>query len=433
MKLLCLLLLLQLGGSFRYPATSPPSILFRRSSLALGSSSPAASFSFEVTLDNGAAETVTLSCEADADAEAARIVGRHPDAAATAANLSAVLREQWQRVMPGTFCGPGMPGGEPLEGLLATFKGIPVARSGLVLDVARSLAAPAAGRGLFVRKASGDAEDVTLYGGQPLCGYGEGRMSAAPVEAGGKTIVFRLDSLRSDVFFQDQLMPLGAALARAAATTTAAVEGGGEEGPEHGSGGGGGKRVGGAREVRLAAHVLTRDAATGEVTGVAPDPHYDGPYRYFVPVDEEEEDDGEGDDDEEESGRGGGGGSGVVSAMSVGKMCNDLAVTLDAETGKMRVAGERRNGGDDEAAYGEAADKRNLLVLTYRLHLLGDGDGDGDGDGGDAEVVTIVPSAPLLTLTRSATFRNDEPLELGCRYGFQYWQDELAAVAGGKA
>ena len=86
--------------------------------------------------------------------------------------------------------------------------------------------------------------------------------------------------------------------------------------------------------------------------------------------------------------------------MSVGKMCNDLAVTLDAETGKMRVAGERRNGGDDEAAYGEAADKRNLLVLTYRLHQE-ENDGlttvyrwDGSKDVGREQSLMVAPPAP---------------------------------------
>ena len=64
--------------------------------------------------------------------------------------------------------------------------------TGLLLEVADSLAAPGAGFGLFVRKAC-DGPDVALAAGQPLCGY-PARASPTPSIEGGKTTPDRADA-----------------------------------------------------------------------------------------------------------------------------------------------------------------------------------------------------------------------------------------------
>ena len=362
------------------------------SSCADGLSGSSTSFSFELTLDNGAVERVTLSCESDAEREAARIAAANPDAEATATNLAEVLKHQFRLIMPETFHGP-KPKGGVLEGIVAS---VPVASTGLVLEVAQSTIEPGAGLGLFVRKHDATVDDVTLYGGQPLCGYGSGQMSDVPVEEGGKTIVFRLDSLACDVVFRDKLMPLKAALNSAAASKATSLD----------------RAVKRTRQrVTLAAHRLTRNLTTGDVIGVSPDPDYDGPYRYFVPEDDMARR------------------SCLTTAMSVGQWCNDLAVCFDAASGGLRVVPQKgRDVSFDttEASYLAAADQYNLLVLTYRLNSLSDLlDQDKNSKSDCNNDVVVVPSAPLLTLSKSVTFRNVEPMELGCKYGFQYWQTQL--------
>merc|ERR1712151_61914 len=129
---------------------------------------------------------------------------------------------------------------------------------------------------------------------------------------------------------------------------------------------------------------------------------YDGPYRFFVP-----EDMGDGELPKA-----------LTTARSVGQMCNDLAMTVDSSLSRVCIAPIATNGDvfppvklSQEEQYERAADDANLLQITYVLELEGD---------------TLVPTAPLLTLTRSTTFTNVAPMEVGCRYGFKYWEEELS-------
>ena len=370
----------------------------------------AETFSFELTLDDGAIERVTLANEDDAASEAARVVNNHPAILASAENIELALRQQWRTVMPTQYSGPSPPGGAPLDGLVAS---VPVSASGLLLDVAESLAAPGAGCGLFVRKANEEGPDVTLFGGQPLCGYGRGHMSDTAVPDGGKTIVFRLDSLQSNVFFRDRLMPLRAVLEEVQAENGGLV---------------------GSTAVAIAAHRLNWSDDGSTCTGIEPDPDYTGPYRYFVPDDVDAFSAPNHSDDA----------APAHTAMTVGQMCNDLAIAAGISDGLIlrpssnsnldsdgngndnAVGAENEESDASEVKYDAASEDHNFLVLTHRLEVS-----TGSTDSNDEERVNnrggvlLVPLAPVLTLTRSLTFTSAVPTELGCKYGYQYWAEAL--------
>jgi hypothetical protein len=277
-----------------------------------------------------------------------------------------------------------------------------------------------------------------LFGGKPLCGYGHGRMSDTAVAEGGKTIVFHLDSLQSNVFFRNRLMPLRAVVEEVAAE----VHGGRTATPT-----GGVVNLDGPA-VAVAAHILTWSADGNVCTGIATDSTYCGPYRYFVP---------KGESLTAETN------ALSLSAMSVGQMCNDLAVAagggglvvrpmdspatasagaagsvvsdrLKTSRGSRRSEGRRGSDGpsdrDDEgpneALYTLAADRHNLLVLTHSLEVASPPEGTNAGSPCRPKQPTLlVPLAPVLTLTRSATFATAAPVELGCKYGYQYWAKAL--------
>ena len=64
----------------------------------------------------------------------------------------------------------------------------------------------------------------------------------------------------------------------------------------------------------------------------------------------------------------------------------------------------------------EASERANLLVLVFRLER------DAEQPG------VLVPSRLISTLSRSITFVNDVPMELGCHYGSRYWRNREAAA-----
>jgi len=66
-------------------------------------------------------------------------------------------------------------------------------------------------------------------------------------------------------------------------------------------------------------------------------------------------------------------------------------------------------GGIDAGEYEERSTERNIAVVQWRVEV-------------DAQDPTVLlPSFPLLSYSRTVTFRNQEPMELGCRYGFSFW------------
>lgn len=119
----------------------------------------------------------------------------------------------------------------------------------------------------------------------------------------------------------------------------------------------------------IAGHVSKLDN-DGELSSLEIDPEYDGE-RYFVP-----------DRDQPQP----------PTILHIGCRANDLA-----------TSGE---GGD----YDEASAEANVLVLVQRLERS------------EIESGVLVPSRPITTLARSVTIANTQPMELGCRYGSQYWQ-----------
>ena len=94
-------------------------------------------------------------------------------------------------------------------------------------------------------------------------------------------------------------------------------------------------------------------------------------------------------------------------------MANDLAVdSICADDASATLSEE-----DCQVLYEEASSDANLLVLVFRL----------ERDAEDPRV--LVPTRPISTLSRSITFINDVPMELGCSYGGRYWRNRRNAAA----
>lgn len=327
-------------------------------------------FMFSLSLDNGADVQVSMRCDEDATRVAAHILKEHPDLQATQENLSTVLLDQLRKVSPAEYVGPQPKPGEKLTNVIAT---LPVGKTGIVLNVAQSLLSPTAGFGLFLSKDSPIVPNLAMYQGQPLCGYA-GRPSAKPLEEGGRTIVNCFTSLSSDVFFENELQPLGRVIAS--------------------------KRIN-----HVVGHrILTNEC--GDPVGIEPDESYAGEYRYFI-------------SDNDAC-------SGPFNLMQVGQFANDLAITTTPSGGVCinRVSwqdGENGEFGSSEGGivgdeYLRASKSSNILALTFRMEL----------DGADQR--SLKPLPPILTFSRSAVFSSDTPLEVGCHYGIQYWERTLCSL-----
>ena len=168
--------------------------------------------SFNITLKNGAVETVQLGSEDDVSAEAARVKALHPKSPRDSAKaLERQLLKLWKGAklaLPVTYKGPTPADGGELEDLRGSWR---LGASGaLILEVARSLAAPGAGLGLFVRKADPHGAPVFITAGEAMCGY-PARVAASALAGGSvdKTILFSMGSLSSDVWFRGERLPLG--------------------------------------------------------------------------------------------------------------------------------------------------------------------------------------------------------------------------------
>ena len=332
-------------------------------------------FSVELTLDNGATELVTLTSEDSVIEAAEALAEKHGLDPEVAVDVEVELWNRWYQAVDETapvYCGVTPEGGEVAD-LVAS---LALADVGLVLEVGRSVVAPGAGNGLFIRCT--DASEVALEIGTAVCGYAAGGMRATP-DKRGKAVGFALDSLDASVWFERELLSVGELLER----------------PDVDA---------------IAGHLVLR-GPSGELLGLELDPDYTGP-RYFVPDETQPE----------------------LSMLTAGQMANDLAVgpppsadaapSAAADTAAATTAETDTDATADAAdaasvatppdaaeGYGAVSAEVNLLVLVFRLER-------------DAETPAILlPSRPISTLARSVTFANAEPMELGCRYGERYWQE----------
>lgn len=245
--------------------------------------------------------------------------------------------------------------------------------SGLALEVGPSTV-HGAGEGLFVRAVDGDA--VLQTAGSAFCGYARGRtVSETDLvnRGGGYAAEFRLtDGLdESQVWFRGRLATIGEVLTEVEAEYETKT-----------------------RDVRVLGHVVVRDDE-GVVVGLDPPVRGEPSARFFVP------------DDDQPS---------PLTVRTAGHKANDLA-------------GGTRDGGDDPNEYDARSERANLLVLVPQVRATERPSG-GDDDDDETVVVWLESSGPpIFTVARTVLIRNREPMEVGCAYGFQYWQTpEYAAV-----
>ena len=222
---------------------------------------------------------------------------------------------------------------------------IELEESGIAIEVADSLVADG-GRGLFVSLMQG-VESVTLDACTPFCGYAVGTMHQQADSTCGKTVAFHLRGPETALFFEGELWTVRQLLD-------------------------GDKNI-----ERIAGHKAVRDATSGDIIGIEPDPAYDGP-RYFVPESPAPL---------------------PLGIMNVGQFANDLAIGVDA-------AGS--------VAYESRSEQTNLLVLVQRL----------ERDPSSPNGCVLRPSRPISTLSRTIKIENVEPMEIGCEYGAQYWTEK---------
>lgn len=126
----------------------------------------------------------------------------------------------------------------------------------------------------------------------------------------------------------------------------------------------------------IAGHIAITDD-TGTIVDVALDTSFKGP-RYFVPRESQPS---------------------PLPVTALGQMANDLAY------------GDVADEPTDSEAYERASEASNLLCLVFRLER------------DPQQPSLLVPSRPISTISRSISFVNDVPMELGCRYGGRYWQN----------
>ena len=261
------------------------------------------------------------------------------------------------KVPPPSYVGP------TAEQLVNCIACIELPNAGIILEVADSLAAKDAGRGLFVRVMDG-FDSVTLDENTVFCGYAFGELlhTAAPGEGSSRmedtTVALSLSSslpggLSTAVFFDNQVWTLSELLSAHA----------GEDAGE--------------RVKSIAGHTAVFDEASGELVSLEEDAEYEGPH-YFVPTDVQPS---------------------PPALDALGHLANDLAVE---PSGWGAGCGEA-------TTYYERSQSSNLLVLMHTLerHLEAPG--------------TLRPTAPILTLARAVTFTNVAPMELGVEYGHAYW------------
>jgi hypothetical protein len=242
---------------------------------------------------------------------------------------------------------------------------------GLDLAVAPSEIAPGT-YGLFAALGEG-VESTTVPGMQLLSGYSrEGTFQSQ--DSGDKTVGFSLAGPETAVFYERQLMSVLDALQLAA--------------ENQGEGGACG----------LAGHVLLQDE-NGEI-GVFVDTDDTDFRRYFVPAlmnqESESEQDGE-DTDEIEAEDSDDAKPMDITVANLGQFCNDLAWSYDDPP-------------ESKEDYDKLSLEKNAVQLVWRLEF-------------DAETNCLVPTWPVSVLADGdLQFKNHAFMELGTKYGWNYWQ-----------
>ena len=267
---------------------------------------------FDVQIEPGVIESVSLTAEADVAPAAASLATKHGLEPEDAAILEAhLLSEFIDGEAPPAYAGPTPAEGQPLQGVVCS---IELVESGLVLEVADSLLGDGAGRGLFIRTME-DVDSVTLPAGTAVCGYATGSMEASADSEGGKTVRFALREPQTSVFFEKELHTVASCL-----SPTRRDEAGAAAAPVE----------------SIAGHRVTRGAAGGEVEAIEADAAWEGA-RFFVPSEAQ----------------------GSLGILNIGQFANDLAAVLPS-----RAAPPAADGLD---AYAEASAGQNVLVLIQRL------------------------------------------------------------------
>jgi len=340
----------------------------------------------QLSVIDGATETVTLRSRDDPARLAADFASRHGLAPEEAFALQAALAEEWQKANAKeapTYDGPTCQN-NALQNCIASSE---LSGLGLVLDVADSVVAQGE-RGLFVRCRDG-LKSVTVDAGTPMCSYTGGRMRAEPSES-GKDVLFALFALHTLVWFEDQLRTVGDLL------DDDSIDG-------------------------FAGHVVIRDENSGALVGIKPDVMYSGP-RTFVPdsIDPTLFD----------------------TTGAFAQMANDLAIgghdsriRLDGSIVDSTDAGisETDNSMYDvtqDALYSTAHSNEKALYEQQEARALYEKESRASNllvlwmcvERDKQQPRQLIPVHPISTLSRTIRFANHVPMEIGCHYGWPYWK-----------
>jgi hypothetical protein len=277
--------------------------------------------------------------------------------------------------------------------------------SGLVLEVGRSTI-PNAGLGLFIRKQSKTTSGILQSIGSAFAGYSRGYVRTNLLGCSdyqtSRAFQFRLEEgLQSTVWFGSKLLTIEEALNQSGATSVAGHhlffndDHDGFEADESGksmaSSGGGGNP--------------SKTKVWRKTVGIVPD---DDECFFFVP-----------DDISMINGVGGEDSSAIVSPntasiQTIGHFVNDLA------------GGDRAKSSEE---YDAISSLRNILVLVPRVHAINGCKKKKEDDNSQLwsnvnEIRLEMAGMPLLTLSKTIIVDNDEPMEVGLKYGFQYWDED---------
>ena len=247
--------------------------------------------------------------------------------------------------------------------------GFEVQELGLDFIVAPSVvAAPSGSLGLFVVLSDG-VTSTTLPALQLLCGYGGGRQGGSfeYQDQGDKTVGFAMTSLDTAVVFEQEFMTLRQALQKAHPKNAK------HDNDNHAA----------LEYCGLAGHVVLLNEK-GEMDQVQVDTDSDLA-RYFVPINPLDK------DSNHESST-----SSTINIQNLGQFCNDLAWSFTDPPAS-------------QAEYEERSRHANAVQLAWRLEY-------------DPQSKSLIPTWPVSVLADDFIFQNDEVMELGTRYGWNYWQ-----------